>query len=199
MTRIGRRKAVFYGLLLFAAVVGVIIDRTRFSPVPARGDRIVPAGPQTPSAAGVEADTSTIGPSIAPVFDRPSGSPEEEVPAGPPAVAAVRDAFTASPAIQQYYRHRRPDGTGAGKAEDDPETQAVQMFSQTHQLQATCVQGKRSWALVDNKVLRVGDNLDGFGLRQIDHYRVVFSRGGNNVDLRLAAPFAAKVPATEPR
>lgn len=204
MTHMGRRKALFYGLVLFAAVVGVVIDRTRFSPASARGERALPGSPVQPANTAEEFDPSTIGPPIALLFSHPAASPALDTSStAPSAGPAVRDIFVASPAIQEYYRgHRAGAGGGNTAAEantEDSEGKTLAVFAQAHQLQATCAQGKRSWALIDNKVLRLGDNLDGFVLRQIDHYRVVFTHGEGKVDLPLPVPFTAKVPATEPR
>jgi hypothetical protein len=203
MTHLGRRKAFFYGLLLLAAVVGVVIDRTRFGPAAARGERS-PSISAPPRAGGAEeSDALTVGPAIAPVFDRPGGLAEKLASISPAAGTAIRDIFTASPAIEQYYGPRGAGGErGKSGPEADPEeleAKALESFRQAHRLQATCLQAGRSWALIDDTVVRVGDNLDGFALRQIDHYRVVFTRGRNKVDLLLPVPSAAKVPATEPR
>jgi hypothetical protein len=195
MTAPKGKRLVVYGLVLLAAVVGLLIDRLHFSPSPAKGeDPVRPAS--TFVVAPSEPDQGdAAGPPIAPLFRSANGQ------AAASTVSPVRDAFAASPEMEEHYGRRRTKrGTQPGAGGEEPEVPIdAEAFLAKHKLHATSVQQKKSWAMIDDRVMRVGDNIDGFVLRRIDHYRVTFEGQDGSIDLVIAVGFGAKVPGTEPR
>lgn len=196
MTTLSRKKVVFYALLMLAAVVGLLVDRLRFSPASAKGENVAPAPVPSPVSPDRASEGEEIGgPVIASLFRAVTGGPEET------SDDPNRDAFAVSPDMEEHYGHtparRATDGTGDGSTTE--ETVDIGTFIERHRLQATSVQKNRAWALIDGRVLRMGDNLDGFTLRRIDHYRVTFECDGQSLDLTMPDPRETKVPAPDPR
>ena len=181
-----KRKAL-YGLLLGAALLGLLIDRLQRGGASAAG----------PTARAVRPVAVVRPPSPAPliaaIFAVTDSRPvEDRSPGGP-----LRNAFACSPEMLSHYK------AAAGPAPKPPEQQAAErraalqaeadLFAGAHQLKGVQIAGQGRWAMIDGQVLRVGQRLEGWTLRQIDHYRVVFTRPGGKLELRLPEPFKTQV------
>jgi hypothetical protein len=71
---------------------------------------------------------------------------------------------------------------GAGSsASSDP----AEMFAQAHPLVAVIVDGRRSYVLVDDRVLKLGEQLDGFTLVSVGAKSAAFERQGQRIVLEL--------------
>ena len=186
---------ILYGLVLLAAVVGLLVDRLHFSPAAVRGESVLQAVQALIPTMQQPESQEGAGPAIAPLF-KTTDQQHSTLGDGP-----VRNAFAPLAAIQEQSDRRpgrRGERTKADGGESETTTDA-DGFRAAHQLQATSLQKKGSWALIDDRVFRKGDKLDGFVLRQIDHYRVTFEADGVSVDLALPPPLDTKVPASQPR
>lgn len=195
MTTPSSKRLILYGLLFLAAIVGLLVDRLHFSPSPAKGDDATQAvQPTAPASASPDIGDS-IGPEIAAIFEPKSTA------ATAPAAEPIRDAFTTTPKMDEHFGRRttRRSGQRPAGGEDEPDPIDTEAFLAKHKLQATSIQKKGSWALIDDRVLRVGDNLDGFLVRQIDHYRVTFEGQSGEFDLTLPVGLSAKVTTSAPR
>ena len=64
--------------------------------------------------------------------------------------------------------------------------QNAEEFKQAHTLKGTFIRPPDVWVVMDDLILRVGDELDGFVIREIDHYRVVFERDENRIVLEMS-------------
>lgn len=190
MMNLSHKKAAFYGLVLAAALTGLIIDRTLSASAAS-------AFPSTMASVSTLADKSdaddqnVIGPAIAAVFrtQLSTGDAQEGELSKRP-VSPIRDAFSLSPKMREHYE------SSARLAAEEQETKAAEQdainlqnteeFSQAHTLKGTFIRPPDIWVVVDDLILRVGDELDGFVIHQIDHYRVVFERDENRVVLEMS-------------
>lgn len=68
-----------------------------------------------------------------------------------------------------------------------PEQDAVTVFAANHQLRGVLATDQARCVTVDDRVLRLGDGLDGFKLVAIEEDSVTFEAGGRQVTLRLAS------------
>ncbi|MHC4581202.1 MAG: hypothetical protein ACYS14_07075 [Planctomycetota bacterium] len=68
---------------------------------------------------------------------------------------------------------------------DSPQD-AVTLFAANHQLRGVLATGQARCVTVDDRVLRLGDEFDGFKLVTIEDDYVTFEAGGRQVILRLA-------------
>jgi hypothetical protein len=189
MINLSPKKLAFYGLVLAAALIGLVIDR-------ADSASAAPTSPLSAAlskAAGDEPadkDPDMIGPTIAAVFGNraPAGDMTEAAPSQED-ITPIRDAFSLSRRMQAHY-----ESSGHGTLQQQ-ETQAAEQekidredaaaFKEAHVLKGTFIRPPDIWAVIDDLIMRAGDDLDGFVLRKIDHYRVVFEKGDNPIVLEL--------------
>lgn len=85
----------------------------------------------------------------------------------------IPEAFGWLSMIQQAEQHSPQLGRGDRTEELGPEE-----FAQRHRLQATCTRPHAAWAMIDGRLLTVGQKLDGYVLKAVESYQVVFRRGG---------------------
>jgi hypothetical protein len=69
---------------------------------------------------------------------------------------------------------------------DNPRAEATATFLRTHNLEAIVVGAQSTQALVDDRLYRLGQELDGFELIAIDKESVTFERNHEQVKLQLA-------------
>ena len=179
---LGARKKVVYGLLLAAAVTGLLIDRLhpRSGPASARADAVTAGAVPPPSPA------RDGGPPLAAIFEKPL---ESGPPADPP--SAFRDGFAVTDAVRRAcepQEARDPGGGEGGQAGAAEPVAAAEAFRAAHRLRGTVLRGGQARALVDDRLLTPGDELDGFRLERIEDYRAVFVRGRERVILELPRP-----------
>ena len=191
------RKVIFYALLLVAVVTGLLIDRSQ------RASAAVD-GTSTQAVLGIEegtaSDFSAIGPPIAAVFqpDR-KGGPRDSRTTRSQVMGRVRDAFAPSLAMQKHYRTRLRSETGkkADEAQRKREQmrQIVDAFKNSHLLKGTFVQPDDVWAVINDQILRIGDQMAGFELCRVERYRVLFRKNEATVVLELPDASNTQVPS----
>jgi len=180
--RLGARKKLVYGLLLAAAVTGLLIDRLhpRRGPASARADAVTAAAAPSPSS------PADRGPALAAVFDRPL---ESALPAG--SRSGLRDGFAVTETIRRACEPQaapNAGGGGDGQAGAPEPVDAAELFRASHRLRGTVFRGGQARALIDERLLAPGDELDGFRLERVEDYRAVFTRGRERVILELPRP-----------
>lgn len=87
----------------------------------------------------------------------------------------ARDAFSLSTAWLADVRAQGPLPVG----------DAAARFAKNHQLRAVLIESQTSSAVVDNKFLMLGQELDGFKLVAVDEDSATFAAGKKRVVLRL--------------
>lgn len=92
-------------------------------------------------------------------------------------VHRIRDAFSMPPA----WREGPSPGLAAPVASDP-----LSRFVQRHRLIAVAVDSEQNTAYVDDRLLNVGQELDGFKLIAIDRQSATFEREGQRTTLKLA-------------
>ncbi len=100
---------------------------------------------------------------------------------------ADRDVFSPSTGMLTYYSLLK-------RAEEEKDQQAgpkpgsPQAFENGHQLQGTFVSEGVMLAVVNGRVLCLGDTIDGFRLIRIEPYRAEFRRGRHRASLQIPVP-----------
>jgi hypothetical protein len=187
---LSKKRLAFYGLLLGAALTGLLIPQTQSSEAAApQSSDSVAAGfaVQEPDPEESVVDT----PRLASIFRSPHTSDQRSVSQlvssllGP-----VRNVFAPSPTMNRYYRF---PSEGSQSEKTRQARQSIEQFRGSHGLQGTFLQTHDKWAVVDGAILRVGQKLDGFQLQEIEHYRVVFKRGAETAVLELPDGLNAQV------
>lgn len=179
MNKLGQKKAIVYGLVLAAAVIGLAADRlgrTEASPdskTPALSSNLI----VKPAAVAAKVE----GPVVARIFDHPE-SPARGEPAERSGRRA-RDAFKMTPLMGQTAEAKQHSEDAKEKLHQEAEH-----FRRSHQLKGTIVTGRRSWALIDDRIYRVGDRVGDFVLEQVDQDRVCFRKDKLTIVLVLPTP-----------
>ena len=192
---LSKTRLAFYGLLLAAALIGLLIPQTQSSEAapPQSSDPVAFIwDAQGPASEESVVDTPRLASLFRSHHASDQQSPSQLVSS---LLSPVRDVFALSPTMDRHYRVRstRSQGEKARQAQ-----QSIDQFRGAHRLQGTFVQADDKWAVVDGAIVRVGQKLDDFQLQKIEHYRVVFERGVDTVVLELPDGLNAQVhPAAE--
>ncbi len=88
---------------------------------------------------------------------------------------ARRDGFTLSPSWNKAI-----NGTGAESL-----SQTAAAFTRKYKLKAVISLGTQDQAFVNDRLIAIGDNLDGFTLTRLDEDHAVFERANESVSLAL--------------
>ncbi len=175
-----RRKTLLYAGGLGLAIVGLIVDRAlRQAPASASGEPTrPPAGPAAapPPSAGRTDVTPTPWRSRAGDWLRQL-----------PDVPEVRDVFDAN-SLGESDPERTAAGENGGPA--DP----VAAFVASHHLGATFRDRENAYAIVNGRIVRIGQTVDGFRLITIDSFRATFTNGRAVAVLALSAANPAVSP-----
>lgn len=187
---LSKKRVAFYGLLLAAALTGLLIPQPQSSEAAPQSNEPVMLAWELAEFGSESSvvDTARLASLFrsAPTADQqPSASQLVSSLLGP-----VRDVFAASPTMGRHYR-ARSKGLQSEKARQA--RQSIDQFRSAHQLQGTFVQAHDRWAVVDGAIVRVGERLDDFQLQKVEHYRVVFARGPDTVVLELPQGLNAQV------
>lgn len=197
MTKLGPKKLAMYGLMIAGALTGLIVDRMR-GPASAEAAPVAP-GFATPAVQNPQspADTPRIdGPPIARVFEASPDSRTDSAPA-PDASAlsdasAPRDAFALTPEMQDIYIDQPVEEPAkaeeAARNEAELARQALERFVGSHQLKGTTLADDVSWAIINDRVVRVGERIGGFELVKVERYRVILQNGPSQAVLSLQLP-----------
>jgi len=185
MSKLSNKKTVFYALILLAALTGLVIDRTHSASAAPTASLFQRAAIKLPTKSDPE-KIQPVGPAIAAVFriGVSSGNASEAS-----SVHEVRDAFSLSAGMREYYesigRQTSQDKDAKIADQSQIDQQKREAFQETHKLKGTFIRPPDIWAVIDDQIMRIGDLLEGFTLDQIDHYRVRFRQGQNEVRLEL--------------
>jgi hypothetical protein len=167
---LGKRQKALIGVFALG-LIALMVDRVFLRPQGGAG-----------KASGVEIGDSNRG-----VGDSAAASPDE---AQRPSVAqrlerlwsdheandvGMRDPFS--------LKGSWLDGSG-----EDPAVVSSPLteFAKTHSLVAVVMDGRQSYALVGDRVLKLGDQIDGFVLTSVGPKSAIFDRQGEQVVLELA-------------
>ena len=177
------RKMLIYGLLGIVATA-FIVDRVFLSE---------PAGAKagTSGTPGKHVDTKRI-----------QAKPDQRTQPDPehPALSLLsqltdtlshRNVFKPSPSMMSYLDQlpQAKSGRSQRSREEEQEKQkeqSRQTFRDAHRLQATAITPGAEMVIVDGKVLRIGEKLDGFTLEKITPYAASFRR--DNAVVKLSLP-----------
>ena len=166
-----------YGFVVLAILsVALIVDRALL------GGRIAPVGA---SASSTESQPKPAGKVKDPVDSRPEPPPMKlaqrlELAWSQKGLdnSKARDVFSLPASWFDDVRPATPV--------DSPQD-AVTLFAANHQLRGVLATGQGRCITVDDRVLRLGDELDGFRLVTIEDDSVTFEADGRQVILRLAS------------
>ncbi len=201
--KLREKKVALYAFLLVAAGIGLLIDRTYISRGPSQAAAAIA---QRLGAGSDVGDLVMEAPPVAQIFQ---SLPTPGVPTGLmgtlQAGSAVRDAFGLTPEMRKFYRtkeelmQKQKEMDEARQVEQAKAEEARSSFSDRHQLSGTFLHPTASWAIVDGRVLQIGDEIDGFTLRRVDGYRAVFAQGETVMELELPRATSTKVGPDEKR
>jgi hypothetical protein len=203
MSKLGRKKAIIYGFVFVAAVVGLVLDRMFYVPSTAKADNLVPdTGNKGPKAAN-SGEEEISGHQVAAIFKRDQDDTEQE-PADDAhnAGQSFRNAFAPSQYMQDYYqsiKNENREGQSKKEKEEKSREQIRKSFKSKHSLQATFIGREDPYAVVDGQVMGIGDKLDDLTLVTIGRYRIVFANNDLRIYLRLPLPFESKVTGNAQR
>jgi len=194
--RLSQKKIALYGFLLFAAIMGLVIDRL-YTPQSANAaiggtrDRV-----RTPT--GTDAEELGDIPPVAAIFDPSRSTAASSAHALKSATKVLkRDAFGLSAGMREVYQRKTAvvdQGRQSAKQRKAEQARdAADAFATSHRLEGTLLHPTDTRAVVDGRLLRIGDQLDGFELRRIERYRALFSKDGKDFELKLPNPLNTKV------
>lgn len=188
-----RRKTYIYVGTLALAVVGFLVDRALQSgPQDAAAREVQPKAhdkpPQTPLAARATQQNTADSGTPAPSPDSASRWLREL-----PEVTEVRDPFASTNLFP-------PDAEATAEEAGGKARDPIADFITTHRLSATFRDDRSACAVVDGRVLRPGQQLDGFRLITVDPFRATFRQGNRQAVLpMLTAEQAEENNAAETR
>ena len=173
------KRWIYVGVLALAAIA-FVVDRVFLGePESASADEPLPLA----TKAKVARDPLTepeepVGP-IDPTLDRLEQLPE---------AVPERDVFSLSGAFLARQKELEEEAAKATEAQEIQKIDPAETFAKQHTLQTTLLGPDLSMAMIDGKVVRVGDTLDGFRLVQINSYRVKFRHGVSGAVVVLSLP-----------
>ena len=183
--KLTKRGIVLLGLLGLAAVA-IVVDRLVQSapaaaPQPAAASSPVsgaahpaPARPATPTATGTPAATAVQASAIADRLRR-AGEGLDMDPMN------LRDAFV--PPESWLARPPTPEGHAAAPAA--PVADSADRFVREHKLTSVLIDADGGIAVVNDKVLRVGQEIDGYRLVRLAPGTALFTGGDGGASVRL--------------
>jgi len=168
---LARRQKVLVAIFVLG-LVGLAADRVFLRPQGGPGAASADASdsyamPPLPARNGPSAVAEAQGPGMAERLDRIW--PDRE-----PNTVEARDPFS----LRGSWLGNA--GTGSSAAPDPAE-----VFAQAHPLVAVVMDGQRSYVLVNDRVLKLGEQIDGFTLVSIGAKSAVFERQGQRIVLEL--------------
>ncbi len=195
--RLSQKKAVLYGFLLLAALTGLVIDRLCTPQSASAAIGPMGARAKIPGGADGEGELGDV-PPVAAIFDpsrstfAPSGDALKSA-----TNAAKRDAFGLSGRMLAVYQRKTAVVNQARQAAKRRQAEqarvAADAFATSHRLEGTLLHPTDPRAVIDGRLLRVGDRLDGHELCRIERYRALFSKDGKDFELKLPNPLNPKV------
>lgn len=182
------KKAILYGVVLGGALIGLAADRLLSSSAPA-----VAATVSSAAGAGSVSTTAQAepkGPGLARIFDLNKTS--QPATSQPTHAETLRDAFALTPRMQHIYAEASParqaEQVRQQENHEELRRQELERFQSSHKLKGTSLHEHEAWALIDDTIVRIGEYIDGFELRQIERYRVELVKNDLTVALHLPIP-----------
>jgi hypothetical protein len=176
-----RSRKLILGILALA-IVALVVDRLVLAPSA--------SGPRHAGAAETTNGNTAEG-GAAPPAD--AGAPPEPDPGARLAArlettaarfeldpAALRDGFVPAAAWLEELVEPVPEPEAPA-----PPVSPAQQFAQQHTLTSVIMTSRGGSAVVDGKVVPVGQAVDGFRLVRLTRHSAVFESGGEQVELRL--------------
>ena len=174
-------KRLVYLVLLVLCCGAFVVDRLFLGePDSASAESVVPGAavkrtPRTVKPASVKTTPDARDPSLtwlAKLENRP----------------LTRDVF--APSLEMLSRYEQQRESEAQSASDVPQPGSPELFKEDHELQATLVFPEGSLAVIDGRVLKIGEVIEGFRLVAVHHRRASFQRMGEHDAPRveMAAP-----------
>lgn len=191
-----QKKAALYGFLLVAAGTGLAIDR--MYGLSGGGRSVLDPRRALGNLESMGDDASVVlGPPIAAVFEDSPIDAQVKSSADPTVTqVATRDVFSLSPTMVERFQNQPK---AAQKAEQTVKKQIEETreltegFVKTHRLMGVFAGETDHWIVVNGRILRIGDVLDGFELRHVRDYGASFVKGKVQVELSMPRPLEAKV------
>lgn len=177
------KRWIYVGTLALA-VIGFVVDQVFLAePENASAAEPLQLVKKTAVASNTPSATEEPGGEVDPTLDR-----LEQLPEAVPG----RDVFSLSGAFLDRQKKLEEEAAQAAKAAEIPKVDPTETFAEQHTLQTTMVSRNLSLAVIDGKMVRVGDTLDGFRLVQIDSYRVKFQHNLSGSTVVLSLPSQPK-------
>lgn len=159
------KRMIYVGALVLAGIA-FLVDRVFLGePESAYADAAQSSAQKKKVALDTSLDSEQPVTEIDPTLDR-----LEQLPEAVPG----RDVFSLSGAFLARQKKLEDEAAKAAEAEEVPKVDPAEVFAQQHTLQTTMVSQNMSMAVIDGKVVRIGDTVDEFRLVQIDSYQVKF-------------------------
>ncbi len=193
-----QKRLALYAFLLVAGLIGLAIDRMVAQPA-------LSASVQDAMSTLVKASTVdrteellATGPPVASIF---SSSRKPPASVGPlesfRGQMTVRDVFEMSQEMGRVYESKSQTTALAEQRrqqhEAEEKQQVLEAFDTAHQLKAVFIGPGATWAVVDDRIMTVGEALDGFVLVKVEPYRALFKRDDAFSELRLPDRDGSKV------
>ena len=173
------RKVLMYGVLGIAATA-FIVDRVFLSE---------PAGAKagTPAVSTSQARVKTTKKTPVDAVRNDSEHPALSHLSQLPDTVGHRNVFTPSPSMMSHLDQlpEAKSGRRGRSREKEQKEQGLKTFQDAHELQATAITPGTEMAIIDGKVLRIGETLDGFTLEGITPYTARFQQDDAVVELTL--------------
>ncbi|MBI4580989.1 MAG: hypothetical protein HY718_14880, partial [Planctomycetes bacterium] len=62
-------------------------------------------------------------------------------------------------------------------------------FLGSHRLKGTTLRDGEAWAIINDRIVRVGEHIDGFELQRVERYRAFLAKDDLSVVLSLPLPY----------
>ncbi|MHC4985370.1 MAG: hypothetical protein ACYTFO_04355 [Planctomycetota bacterium] len=174
-----------YVAVLVVAVAAFLADRFL---VGAGDSRVEQASAAPPGAGAIETPLTTPRPpstSDTPSIAAQLATLQEMRPAD---LEGVREAFSPSESWNQQLRPAHPPQDRPAASTAGNQSVRADQFVAGHRLMSILHLAEGGVALVDDKVVRIGQTLDGFTLIELTEDTAVFASDERRVELRLADP-----------
>lgn len=113
-------------------------------------------------------------------------------------VQTDRDAFSPTMLMLQHYQMlQQAEEEQARDHRSGPEPGSPEDFTQRHTLDGTFISEGTLLAVIDGKVRRLGDRIEGYRLTRIESYRAELRRGRDRVVLAIEMPMGLEAAPVE--
>ncbi len=168
--RINHRQKIFIAVFAIA-ISGLVLDRVWLLPSQAQED--------APSAPGRPSEGLLLNLEVTPTSDIPGQKLTDHL-------RTLSDRYESSDRAQRDA-FALPSDWGRGGREQDVTglSTTAAVFVQRHQLKAVAALGSRGKAYINDRVVNLGETLDGFTLVSLQEDAALFEREGETVTLEL--------------